>query len=159
MRPVVAAHHQLVRPRDEFEIIRVVELLRNVLPEGIASASRRNAPPAAIVRVRPKQVADGPFVGHLLHAVQLPDLVQSVDARRQPSMQTEDLAFDDSGEGEVVEEFGELLPDVGVAVLAQALVVESIHLSNLPALVVPSQDSYPIAISDLQRNQQSHRLH
>jgi hypothetical protein len=38
------------------------------------------------------------------------------------------LTVDESGEREVVEEVREILPDVGVPVLAQTLVVEPVHL-------------------------------
>lgn len=46
-------------------------------------------------------------------------------------METEDLVVDEGGEGEVVEEVGKILPDIGVAVLAQALVVEAVDLGDL----------------------------
>jgi hypothetical protein len=61
------------------------------------------------------------------------------------------LVVDKGSEGEVVEEVGEKLPDVGVAVLSQAFVVEAIHLSYLARLMVPSEDGYTLAISDLAR--------
>lgn len=53
-------------------------------------------------------------------------------------------------EREVVEQVGEVLPHVGVAVLPEALVVEAVHLRDLPALVVPSQDSDALAVANLQ---------
>ena len=43
-------------------------------------------------------------------------------------MQAEDLTLDDSGQRQVVEKLSELFPDVGVAVLAQALVVEAVPI-------------------------------
>ena len=43
-------------------------------------------------------------------------------------METEDLAGDHSSQGQVIEELCELLPHVGVAVLAQALVIEAIPI-------------------------------
>lgn len=53
-------------------------------------------------------------------------------------------------ERQVVEQVGEVLPHVGVAVLPEALVVEAVHLRDLPALVVPSQDSDALAVANLQ---------
>ena len=41
-------------------------------------------------------------------------------------MQAEDLIFDDCSQGQVVEQIGVIAPDVGVSVLSQALVVETI---------------------------------
>lgn len=43
-------------------------------------------------------------------------------------------------EGEVIEQVCEVFPNVGVAVFSEALVVEAIHLCDLSALVVPSED-------------------
>ncbi len=40
------------------------------------------------------------------------------------------LSIDEGGQMKVVEQVGEVLPDVGVAVLAQALVVEPVDLKG-----------------------------
>lgn len=57
------------------------------------------------------------------------------------------LGVDQRGERQVVKQVREVLPHVGVAVLPQALVVEAVHLRDLPALVVPSEDcdALPVA--------------
>ena len=41
-------------------------------------------------------------------------------------MQTEDLALDDGGQRQIIEKLSECFPDIGIAVLAEALVVESV---------------------------------
>lgn len=46
-------------------------------------------------------------------------------------MEAENLVLNDSGEGEVVEQLGELLPHIGVSILAKTLVVESIPIKGL----------------------------
>lgn len=68
---------------------------------------------------------------HLLYPIQSPDVVERVNARRQPTVQTENLVVDQSGERKVIEEVGEVFPDVRIAILAQALVVEAVNLGNL----------------------------
>ena len=50
-------HDQLVGARDQRKAIIVVEGLADVLAEGVASATRRDAPSATIVWIRPQQVA------------------------------------------------------------------------------------------------------
>jgi len=65
-------------------------------------------------------------VGHFLHPVKGADLVEGVDAGGQATVEAEDLVLHNRGEGEVVEELGEELPNVGVPVLAEALVVEAV---------------------------------
>lgn len=156
--PVVPVHHQLVRPRDQFQTVGVVEVLRNVLAESKASASWRDAPAVTVVRVRPQQVAHGSLVGHFHLSVDLLDLFQGVQVWRESSVQTEDLVLDDCSQRQQVEEVGVVLPDVGVAVLAQAFVVESVDLGNLSGLVVASQDGDSILEPNLDGHKEGDSL-
>lgn len=55
-------------------------------------------------------------------------------------MEAENSVIDDCSQGEVVKQLSEVDPYVGVSVLPQALVVEPIHLCDLPDLVVTPQD-------------------
>ncbi len=73
-------------------------------------------------------------------------------------MKAEDLVIDESGEWEVVEEVGEVLPYVCVAVLAQTLVVESVDLGNLTRLMVSSEDGDTLWVADLKCDEESDGL-
>ena len=73
-------------------------------------------------------------------------------------MQTEDLVVDERRQRQEIEEVCKVLPHVGIAVLAQALVVEAVHLSDLAGLVVAAQDGDAAGVADLERDQQSHGL-
>lgn len=86
---------------------------------------------------------------NLLNAFKGADVVQSVDWRWETAVQTKDLAVHKGGKREVVEEICEVVPHLWIAILSQALVVESINLSNLTRLVVTAQNCYPIAVADL----------
>jgi hypothetical protein len=88
-----------------------------------------------------------------LDAVQGPDVVKGVNGRAQSTVQTEDLVFDESSEGEVVEEVGEIFPHVGIAVFAEALVVEAVDLGNLAGFVVSTKDGNTLGVTDLQADQ------
>jgi len=81
----------------------MVELLRNILAKRVPSTSGRDAPAAAVIRVRPQEIANGTLVWHLLDSVKLSDLVESVYRWRETTMETEDLALNNSGEGKVIE--------------------------------------------------------
>lgn len=59
------------------------------------------------------------------------------------------LAVDDGGEGEVVEDLGAVPPHSDRAVLAEALVVESVHLGDLPRFVVAPDQGDPVWVPDL----------
>ena len=51
-------------------------------------------------------------------------------------MHAEDLVVDDNAEREEVEHVGEIVPDIGVAVLARAFGVETIGLGHAARFVV-----------------------
>jgi hypothetical protein len=100
------------------------------LTETVPSTSGRDTPTASIIGVRPEQVAHGTFLGHLLNSVELSDLIEGVDTGRKTSVKAENLIFNNCSQWQVVEEFGEDFPYVGIAVLPEALVVKTI--SNTP---------------------------
>ena len=74
-------------------------------------------------------------------------------------MDTEDLAVDDGGEGEIVEYLCAISPDRDTAVLPETLVIEAVHLGDLSALVVSSDEINPVRIANLQSQQQQEGLH
>lgn len=151
-------HHQLMGTSDHLQVVGVVELLSDVLAKSVAGTTGVHAPPRPVIRVTPQQVTHRSLVRHLLEPLQRPDVVQSFDAGREPTMQTEELVFNDSGEGEEVEELGEALPDVGVTVFAAALVVETVDLSDLPRLVVAPQNGDPVLVAHFEGNEQGDSL-
>jgi len=87
---------------------------------------------------------------HLLYSIECSDIVEGVNAWGETSVETEDLVVDEGGEREEIEEVGEVLPHVRVAVLSQALVVEAVHLSDLTRFVVPAKDGDALGVSDLE---------
>jgi hypothetical protein len=70
----------------------------------------------------------------------------------------EDLAVDDSAEGEVVKDVAAVAPDVCAPVLALALVVEAVDLGDLPRLVVAADEGDAIRVADLEQEQEEKRL-
>jgi len=90
VRPVVSVHDKLMGASDPGQVIGVVELLGDVLTEAVASATRRNTPTAPLIGIRPEQVADGTLVRRLLHAIELANLVEGVDAGRETTVKAED---------------------------------------------------------------------
>jgi hypothetical protein len=86
------------------------------------------------------------------------NVVKGINGWGEASVETEDLVVDESGEREVVEEVCKVLPNVGVAVLAQALVVEAVDLCDLAGLVIASEDGDAPGVSDFEGNEQSYGL-
>jgi len=123
---VVASHYELMGSSDSRQAIRMVELFWNVLSETVPCASYRDAPSTPVVRVRPKQIADGSLMRHFLYTVQLPDLVQSVDTWWKTAVQAKDLVFDHSSKRQKVEQLCKNFPNICISVLPQALIVKAV---------------------------------
>lgn len=73
-------------------------------------------------------------------------------------MQAENLVVDKSGQGQVVEEIGEEFPNIGVAILSQALVVETVNLCYLTGFVVSSENCDALRIPDFEGNEEGDSL-
>ena len=73
-------------------------------------------------------------------------------------MKAENIALDNSSQRKVVEEVGEGLPDLGITILTEALIVESIHLGDLLGFVVTSQNGDSLRMSDFVADQESDGL-
>lgn len=56
-------------------------------------------------------------------------------------MKAENSVVNNCSEWQVIEELGEVDPNIWVSIFAQALVVESVNLSDLTHFVVTSQNS------------------
>jgi hypothetical protein len=89
-------------------------------------------------------------VGDFLDSVERSDVVEGVDAGGQAAVQAENLVVNESSEGEIVEEVGEVFPDISIAVFPQTFVVKAVDLGDLSTLVVPSKDGDSGRVSDFQ---------
>ena len=69
-------------------------------------------------------------------------------------MHAEDATVHKGADGKKIEHVDTLLPDVGSAVLSHALVVKTVHLGDLPALVVSTKKRNAVRVDDLQRKQE-----
>ena len=58
-------HDELMGARDESEIVVVIEDIGYVAAERVPCTARRYAPPTAVVRVTPQQIAHRSLVRHL----------------------------------------------------------------------------------------------
>ena len=79
-------------------------------------------------------------------AVDRANLIQRRDRRGQAAVDAENFVVDDCSEGQVVEHFCAVAPNVDTAVLAQALVIKSVDLCNLTTFVVSSNQCNSILI-------------
>ena len=65
-------------------------------------------------------------------------------------METEYLTFDYCGQWQVIEKLSESFPYIGISILSQTLIVEAIDLRDLPAFVIPSDQSHSLGVPNFQ---------
>ena len=58
--PVVSVHDQLMGSSNPCEVVRVVELLWDVLAERVTSTSWTDTPTTSVIRIGPEKIADWP---------------------------------------------------------------------------------------------------
>mmetsp|Transcript_31021 Transcript_31021/g.95995 ORF Transcript_31021/g.95995 Transcript_31021/m.95995 type:complete len:109 (-) Transcript_31021:483-809(-) len=108
------------------------------MSESVTCPTWRYAPSKTIVRITPHEVTYRPFVRNLVCTVQGQNLVYGVQAWRQATMRTKKTFINCGCKREVVEEVRKHFPNICAAVLANALVIEAIDLSNLPRFMIAS---------------------
>lgn len=140
------------------QTISMVELFTDVLTEGVACATRRNTPAAAVIRVRPEQIADRSLMRHFLNAIKLSNLVKSVDRWRQTTVKTENLILNNSGQGQVIEKLSEDFPHVSITIFTEALIVETVYLCDLARFVVTAENGDTVLEADLEGDEQGNSL-
>lgn len=73
-------------------------------------------------------------------------------------MDAENLSFNDGSNTKIVENFGAVLPRVGITILSDGLIVESIDSSNLSCLVITSEEGNVSWILELKAEQELESL-
>ena len=123
-----------------FRRVGITHLTRHLIPEQPPCASWTDSPRLHILGIAPDKVAEGALMGNLLCSGHDADLVQCADLGAQASMDTQYLAVDDRGQSKKVEDLAAGLPDRCIAVFLLALFVESVDLSDLPGLVIATDE-------------------
>jgi hypothetical protein len=96
---------------------------------------------------------------YFLHPVKLPDILKALEGGREATMHAQNLTLHQGTKRKIVKEICKDLPDIGVAVLPETLVVEPIDLCDLPAFVVSSQQRQPTRILDFETKKEADGLH
>lgn len=156
--PIKSFHNELMSSSDESETVVVVKGFGNVLTKGVTGPTGGDSPTTAVVGVGPEEIAHWAFVGNFLEAVDGANVVEGIDRRGETSVKAEDLIIDKSGKREIVEEVGKEFPNVGVAVLSQAFVVETVNLGDLPRFVITAEDGNAVAVAYFHRDEEGDGL-
>lgn len=149
----VAILAELVGAVDACHIVFLEEAEADVLAEDVAGAAGGDAEAGFVaVGVAPHQIRKGTLMRNLLHPLYLLDVVYVVQGGRESTVHAEYLVVDDGGYWEVVEHVRKQLPHPRIAILALALSIEAIYLSNLPRLVVSADQADAVGVAELEEH-------
>jgi hypothetical protein len=95
------------------------------------------SPNVPVIRIGPNQVAHGSLMRNLLHSIQITCMIKCIDRRRQPSMETEYAVCYYRRHGQVIKGIGKELPNIGISVLPQAFVIETITVQKIQWVCEP----------------------
>ena len=138
---LVAVHDKLMSTGDQVDVVDVVEFGRDLGSEQPSSTSRRHSPSLNVLRIGPHEVAEWSFVWNLHSSVDKSHLIDGLELWWESAVDAENLSFDNSADSKVIEDFSAVLPRVGVSILSNGLIVETIDGRDLPSLVISSEQS------------------
>ena len=124
---------------DTLQGVLSIELLADVLPKEKSASAGRRPPPREFSRIGPQKIAEAAFLllsvqlrlrdGYardLSHAIQLLDLVDGAEGRRETAVDGKEPICDDAADGKIAEKVGEEVPDALVPIFLDALLVEAV---------------------------------
>jgi len=78
---------------------------------------------------------------NLHSSVNKSDLIDGLDFRGKTTMDAEDFTFDNSTNAKVIENLCAVFPRVGISILPNSLIVETINRGDLSSLMITSKES------------------
>lgn len=147
-----------MRAADEVEFILLVERLDDVAAKEVTGTAGRDTPAFDVLGIGPEKIAHGTLVGNFAATFDVAHLFECGEHGGETGVDAEDLLLDDGADGEVVEDVGAVAPNVDGAVLAEALVVEAVNLSDLAGFVVTSNKTDAGRILDLEEEKEKEGL-
>lgn len=126
-------------PADQIKIILLQKLHQLIGPESTRDPSIALPPPLGLSTwVRPEHITQQPIIRYLSRPLNLYNLLQVVQLRRQPSMHAQHLPINQRCNWEAVEAVTKDLPEAHIE-SALTLIIEAVDTVNLGILVVPTQ--------------------
>ena len=92
-------------------------------------------------------------------SIYCPDLVDGLDLGAEATVHAEYFIVDNGSKREIIENFGAVLPGIGVAILSADLIVEAVDGCDLPGLVVAPQESNSVGVLDFETEEKFKGLH
>jgi len=134
-----AVHDKLMRSGNQRNVIDVIKLSSHSRSEEPSSTSGRHSPCFNIFWVGPHKITERSLVWDFHSSVNESHLIDSFNLGRETSVNTEDLALDNSTNAKIVENFCAIFPRVGISVLSNSLIIETVHGCDLSGLMVTSE--------------------
>ena len=150
---LVAILYDLVSSADQVQTRSRKELRDNILAERKTDSPVALTPTANVrLRVRPQQITQEASIRNVSRSWDFTQLLQTLQLRRQPRVDTQDLVLDDRAEGQAVEHLVERFPDTRV-VSPFAFIIEPVDTVDWRCLVIATQQKEVFGILDFETKQ------
>ena len=152
---LIAIFAQLVRTIYSSHFVFLEESLANVLAEDVAGAASGHAEPIRVCfGITPHEIGEGALVRNLLHSLNVLDVIDVLDGRRQAAMHCKDLVINNRADRQIVKHISEHGPDSRITILLLALELEPINCSDLPCFVVSANQANAVWVPQLKQEEQ-----
>ena len=134
-----------------------------------ARAAGADAPCFDLLGVGPHEITKRTLMRYFLQPHDSANLVERAQLRAQTTVYAQNAAINDSCNVEIVKHLAAAFPHGGASILLHAFIcrlkatdtprtIETVHLRDLPTLVVPTEQGNAIRESRLERHQQRKRF-
>lgn len=74
-------------------------------------------------------------------------------------MNTKDFIVNNGSESQVVKDVSAVSPNIDTSIFPQTLIIKAINLCNLAALVISTDESYPLGVAHFESEEEEEGLH
>ena len=154
-KPVLeSVHDKLMCSGDQRNVIDVIEFGGDLGSEEPSSSSRGHGPGFDVLWVRPHKVAEWTFMRDFHSSVDESYLIDGLDFWGESSVNAENFSFNDGSDTKIIEDFCAVLPRIGISILSNCLIIESVDGSDLSGLVVSSEEGDVSWVLELEAEQE-----
>ena len=125
-------------PTNKRKSINIIKLISDPAAKESSSAPWTNTSGFNVVRVSSHHITKSAFMRNLNFSVNDPDLINSLDIRTEPRMNTQNFIINNSRNIQIIKDVRTVLSRVWVSIFPYTFIIKPINLCNLPAFMVSS---------------------
>jgi hypothetical protein len=85
-----------------------------------------------------------------LNSIKLTNIVKGIQRRGKTTVEAENLSLNQRSKGKIVEEIRKIFPHIGGPILSQTFIIKAVHLGDLTAFVISSENRNSMSVANFQ---------